>query len=56
MWLEKHPEVDNYLIFDDDKNILDEQSDNFIQTEIRFGLQERHFQKARIILLAERNL
>jgi hypothetical protein len=49
MWLDKHPEVNTYLIFDDDTNILDEQLDYYIQTDIKFGLKEKHLQKAKQI-------
>ncbi len=51
MWLDKHPEVNNYLILDDDINILDELASHLIQTKIEFGMQNGHFIKSRTILL-----
>lgn len=32
-WLDKHPEVENYVILDDDNDMLDSQLDNFVQTD-----------------------
>lgn len=31
-WLKDHPEVDNYVILDDDNDMLDNQRDNFVRT------------------------
>ena len=31
-WLDKHPEVTNYCILDDDNDMLDSQLDNFVRT------------------------
>ena len=50
MWLDKHPEVKNYLILDDDTNILEEQTPHFIRTYLHFGMQAEHYYKARDIL------
>ncbi len=50
MWLDKHPEVFNYLILDDDINILDEQTFHLVQTNIDFGMQNGHLINARDIL------
>lgn len=32
-WLDKHPEVENYVILDDDNDMLDKQLNNFVQTD-----------------------
>jgi hypothetical protein len=50
MWLEKHSGVLNYLIFDDDVNILDDQMEHYVKTNIETGLQKEHFQKAQLIM------
>jgi len=31
-WLDTHPEVENYVIFDDDNDMLKSQRDNFVRT------------------------
>lgn len=31
-WLNKHPEVENYVILDDDDDMLDSQLNNFVRT------------------------
>lgn len=40
MWLDKHPEVINYVIIDDDCDMLDSQLDNFVNTSWEEGLNE----------------
>ena len=40
-WLTRHPEVDKYVIIDDEDDMLDEQLYNFIQTDWVFGIQDR---------------
>jgi hypothetical protein len=50
MWLDKQADVRNYLILDDDTNILEEQIPNFVQTNLRFGMEAEHYYKAREIL------
>ena len=39
-WLDKHPEVDNYVIIDDDGDFLDEQLYHFVQTNYEDGITE----------------
>ena len=55
LWLDKHPEVTNYLILDDDINILDEMKLHFVKTEIYFGMKDEHFIKAKEILESNLN-
>ena len=45
-WLDAHPEVDNYVIIDDDGDMLDEQLFNFVQTDWAFGIQDREVKLA----------
>lgn len=40
-WLIKHPEVDNYVIIDDEDDMLDEQLFHFVHTDWVFGIQDR---------------
>ena len=40
-WLIKHPEVENYVIIDDEDDMLDEQLFHFVHTDWVFGIQDR---------------
>lgn len=40
-WLTRNPEVDSYVIIDDEADMLDEQIFNFVQTDMAFGIQDR---------------
>lgn len=37
MWLDQHPKVTNYVIIDDDSDMLDEQRENFVHTSNLHG-------------------
>ena len=50
MWLDKQADMGNYLILDDDTNMLKEQIPNFIQTNLHFGMRAEHYYQAREIL------
>lgn len=39
-WLNDHPEVENYVIIDDDGDMLDEQIYHFVQTNYEHGIGE----------------
>ena len=39
-WLDAHPEVDNYVIIDDDGDMLDEQLFHFVETNFEDGITE----------------
>lgn len=39
-WLDQHPEVDNYVILDDDGDMLPSQTYHFVQTNYEDGLTE----------------
>ena len=45
-WLIRNPDVDNYVIIDDEGDILDEQLFNFVQTDWVFGIQDREVKLA----------
>lgn len=49
-WLARHPEVENYLILDDDSDMLDEQSEHFVKTCHKNGFLLEHYDRAREIL------
>jgi len=40
-WLVRNPEVDDYVIIDDESDMLDEQIFNFVQTDMAFGIQDK---------------
>ena len=50
LWLELHPEVTDYIIIDDDENMLEEQLNRFIKTDLHEGMTEVHFNRVRAIL------
>lgn len=45
-WLTRHPEVTDYVIIDDEGDMLDEQLYNFVQTDWVFGIQDREVKLA----------
>lgn len=45
-WLIRNPNVDNYVIIDDEGDMLDEQLFNFVQTDWVFGIQDREVKLA----------
>jgi len=49
LWLDLHPEVSEYVILDDDENILDEQKDNYVQTHLDYGMISEHYNRVRSI-------
>lgn len=46
-WLNRHPEVTQYLILDDDADMLPEQKSSFIQTDMHNGILYEHMQAIR---------
>jgi len=50
LWLDSHPDITDFLILDDDEDILPEHSNRFVKTTLADGLQEEHYYKAREIL------
>lgn len=51
LWLENNSGIENYVIFDDAETMLEEQSQNFIRTNISNGLEMEHYIRAREILI-----
>lgn len=49
-WLDSHPDIDNYVIFDDDQDMLEEQMSHLVLTDSLNGLLHEHMQKAFKIL------
>lgn len=45
-WLTRNPNVDNYVIIDDEGDMLDEQLYHFVQTDWVFGIQDREVKLA----------
>jgi HAD domain in Swiss Army Knife RNA repair proteins len=50
LWLDLHPEVTDYIIIDDDENMLEEQIKRFVKTDLHEGMTEAHFNRVRAIL------
>lgn len=40
-WLDEHDEVENYIILDDDSDMLNEQLTHFVQTDTYEGITDR---------------
>jgi len=49
LWLDLHPEVTDYVIIDDDDNILEEQKNNFVNTSSHLGMNNEHYNRVRAI-------
>ena len=49
-WLRLHPSVTDYLILDDDADMLEEQQDRFVHTSTSDGFMFSHYRKALKIL------
>lgn len=50
LWLDSHPDISDFIILDDDDDILPENTSRHIKTTLADGLQEEHYYKARAIL------
>ena len=50
LWLDEHPEIKEFVILDDDSDVLELFSDKFVRTDYYDGLQAEHYYKAREIL------
>ncbi len=49
-WLDNHPEVESYVIFDDNDDMLKSQEDHFIKTDEKYGITHNDALKAIEIL------
>lgn len=52
-WLKEHPEVTNYVILDDDSDMLLEQANHFVKTDTYEGLTNENVEQAINILQDE---
>ena len=52
-WLHEHPEVTNYVILDDDSDMLLEQANHFVKTDTYEGLTNKNVEQAIDILLQD---
>ena len=50
MWLDEHPDIKEFIILDDDNDILEEHRSRFVRTDYYEGMQAEHYYKAREIL------
>ena len=50
MWLYWHPEVKNYVIIDDRKDIMKDQMDHFVKVNSFRGFSDEDMEKAMLIL------
>lgn len=49
LWLDEHPDVTEFVILDDDNDILEEHRSRFVRTDYYDGMQAEHYYKAREI-------
>ena len=56
LWLDNHPEVEDYIILDDNTNLLDHQIDKFIKTSMYMGMVQEGYAQARNLLLSYNQL
>jgi len=54
LWLDEHPEAKEYLIIDDNENLLEDQLTRFVKTSSFAGMAQEHYNQARNILLFEK--
>lgn len=50
-YLDTHPEIENYVILDDDTDMLDSQKDHFINTDSCLGISKEDVKQAIEILM-----
>jgi hypothetical protein len=53
LWLDSHPEATEYLIIDDNENLLEYQMGRFVKTNNYAGMAQEHYYQARNILLSQ---
>ena len=52
LWLNNHPEVQEYLILDDNENLLAHQFSRFVKTNTYLGMVQERYHHARNLLLS----
>lgn len=50
VYLNRHPEITNYVILDDDTDMLEEQQKHFVNVDGKLGFTEKDFDKCVVIL------
>lgn len=53
LWLDEHPEIIDYIIIDDNENLLEYQLNKFVKTDSYAGMAQMQYQQARNLLLPE---
>lgn len=51
LWLDSHPEIQNYLIIDDSENLLEYQMNKLVKTDNYAGMAQMQYNQARYLLL-----
>lgn len=46
LWLNEHSDVTNFVIIDDDSDMLESQMPHFVKTSMEAGFTNKHFQQA----------
>ena len=52
LWLQNHPEVKDYIILDDNENLLEHQQSRFVKTNKYYGMVQERYNHARDLLLS----
>jgi hypothetical protein len=52
LWLKNHPEVKDYIILDDNENLLEHQQSRFVKTSTYLGMVQERYNHARQLLLS----
>ncbi len=52
LWLDNHSEVKDYIILDDNENLLEHQRDKFVKTSTYLGMVQERYNHARNLLLS----
>lgn len=53
LWLDSHPETENFIIIDDNENLLEYQLNKFVKTDNYAGMAQLQYYQARNLLLTE---
>lgn len=56
LWLDNHSEVNDYLIIDDNQNLLDQQMSKFVQTSAFLGMVQESYNQACNLLQSDNQL
>ncbi len=53
LWLDSHPEIEDYLIIDDNENLLEYQMNKLVKTDNYAGMAQLQYYQARNLLLPD---